>query len=222
MIVKTIIADRETIFLDGLESLLTSGEQFFYRIVGRCNSSSELMDKIQNTDVNLIIVDINLGDNQSTDFIKQVRKINKDISICVLSAYTADKFVRSAFVNGADGFVSKFDDIKVLLRALATISNGKTFLSEGLQMTPSINNAKSAKTNSKTNFLDEFQLIEKLTKREMQILQLIAQAKTNFEIGKELFISDQTVGVHRKNIMRKLGLRNTNALIKFAYDNGLV
>lgn len=222
MIVKTVIADKETIFLDGLESLLTSGEQFFYRIVGRCNTSQELLEKLEQTEVNLIITDINLGDNKSTDFIKDIRKKYKDVSICILSSYVADKFVRSAFVNGADGFVSKYLDIKELLRALATISNGKTFLSEGLQMTPSLNRKKIDSSDKSSSFLDEFQLIEKLTKREMQVLQLIAQAKSNIEIGKELFISDQTVGVHRKNIMRKLSLRNTNALIKFAYDNGLV
>ncbi len=222
MLVKTILADRETIFLDGLESLLTSGEQFFYRIVGRCNSSSELMEKLDYTDVNLLITEINLGDNESTDFLKEIRKNHKDLSICVLSSYTADKFVRGAFVSGADGFVSKYNDIKELLRALATISNGKTFLSEGLQMTPSLQKNQSNDDQNKNSFIDEFQLIEKLTKREMQVLQQIAQAKTNGEIGKQLFISDQTVGVHRKNIMRKLSLRNTNALIKFAYDNGLV
>ena len=180
------------------------------------------MEKLDYTDVNLLITEINLGDNESTDFLKDIRKNNKDLSICVLSSYTADKFVRGAFVNGADGFVSKYNDIKELLRALATISNGKTFLSEGLQMTPSLQKNPSNDNENKNSFIDEFQLIEKLTKREMQVLQQIAQAKTNGEIGKQLFISDQTVGVHRKNIMRKLSLRNTNALIKFAYDNGLV
>jgi two-component system response regulator NreC len=89
-------------------------------------------------------------------------------------------------------------------------------------MTPSLQKNPSNDDQNKNSFIDEFQLIEKLTKREMQVLQQIAQAKTNGEIGKQLFISDQTVGVHRKNIMRKLSLRNTNALIKFAYDNGLV
>lgn len=219
MIVKTIIADKETIFLDGLELLLTSGEQFFYRIVGRCATSEELIQKVQETEANLIITDINLGDNESTEFLKEIRKNNKELSICILSTYTADKFVRNAFVNGADGFVSKYQDIKELLRGLATISNGKTYLSDGLRMTPSKNKEVPA---SKTSFVDEFQLIEKLTKREMQILQLIAEAKNNVEIGKELYISDQTVGVHRKNIMRKLSLKNTSSLVKFAYDNGLV
>jgi DNA-binding NarL/FixJ family response regulator len=63
---------------------------------------------------------------------------------------------------------------------------------------------------------------QKLTSREHEVLELITQAKNNKEIAKELFISDQTVGVHRKNIMRKLGVRNTINLIKFALENQLV
>lgn len=221
MIVRTLIADREKIFLDGLELLLTSGEQYFYRVLNQCNSSQAILDKIKETDVDLIITDINLGDNESSAFIKEIKKVNKDIRICILSSYIADKFVRKAFINGTDAFVSKFDSAKILFKALAVISSGKTFMSEGLQMTPSINQ-NSDSNETKNSFVDSFQLVEKLTKREMEILQHIAQAKSNLQIGQELFISDQTVAVHRKNIMRKLSLNSTNELIKFAYDNGLV
>lgn len=221
MIVRTLIADREHMFLDGLELLLTSGEQYFYRIIGQCATSQSVIDKIKASEVDLLITDINLGDNDSSDFIKEIKKINKEMRICVLSSYVADKFVRKAFINGTDAFVSKYDSAKVLFKALAVISSGKTFMSEGLQMTPSIKQAKG-QNESQSNFVDNFQLIEKLTKREMEILQQIALAKSNIDIGKELFISDQTVAVHRKNILRKLRLNSTNELIKFSYDNGLV
>ena len=221
MIVKTLIADREKIFLDGLELLLTSGEQYFYRVVNHCHSVEAIISKVEETEIDLIITDINLGDNESSSFIKDIKKLNKNITICVLSSYVADKFVRKAFIHGADAFISKFDPAKVLFKGLAVISNGKTFMSEGLQMTPSINKS-GGERQVKSSFVDSFQLVEKLTKREMQILKQIAQAKSNILIGKELYISDQTVAVHRKNIMRKLSLNSTNELIKFAYDNGLV
>lgn len=223
MIVRTILADQEGILLDGLQVLLTTGEQYFYRIVGVCNSSVELVELVKNSKVDLVITDINLGDNNSSDFIKDIKKIEQNIHVCVLSSYNTDKFVRQAFVNGAEAYVSKRAGFKDLLKALATISNGKTFLSEGLKMTPSLNKMKEVpEENSDNVFLDEFQLIETLTKREMEILRLIADAQSNIQIGKKLFISDQTVGVHRKNIMRKLSLNTTPALIKFAYENGLV
>lgn len=223
LIVKTIIADQETILLDGLELLLTSGEQYFYRVIARCTSSQELLQKVQENECDLIITDINLGDNESSAFLKDTKSMNSTVHICVLSSYDNDKFVRQAFVNGAEAFVSKKKGFKDLLKGIATISNGKTYLSEGLKMTPSLNKIKTKEDNNRNSkFLDEFQLIETLTKREMEILRLIADAKSNVEIGKKLFISDQTVGVHRKNIMRKLSVNSTASLIKFAYENGLV
>lgn len=226
MLVKTLIADKESMFLDGLELILTSGEQYFYRVVGRCTSSAEILERVESTEIDLIITDISLGDNDSSEFIKRIKKANKQISICVLSAYTADKFVRKSFIHGADGFVSKYKDAKDLLRGLAVIASGKTYLSDGLQMTPGLKSSNKAEVsdvpNAKSAFFEGYNLIETLTKREMEVLQLIAQAKGNVEIGEELFISSQTVGVHRKNIMRKLSVNSTNALIKFAFENGLV
>lgn len=223
MIVRTILADQERILLDGLEVLLTTGEQYFYRIVGVCTSTEDLLDLVSDTQVDLIITDINLGDNDSSDFIKKIKRVHKDVHVCILSSYTTDKFVRQAFVNGAEAYVNKLSGFKDLLKALATISNGKTYLSDGLKMTPSLNKMRHVAKEEKNNaFLDEFQLIETLTKREMEILRLIADAQTNAEIGSQLFISDQTVGVHRKNIMRKLSVNSTASLIKFAYENGLV
>lgn len=223
MIVRTILADQEGILLDGLEVLLTTGEQYFYRIIGVCKSSVELVELVEESKVDLVITDINLGDNDSSDFIKDIKKLKPNIHVCVLSSYNTDKFVRQAFVNGAEAYVSKQLGFKDLLKGLATISNGKTFLSDGLKMTPSLNKMKEGvQSNNASSFLDEFQLIETLTRREMEILRLIADAQSNVEIGKKLFISDQTVGVHRKNIMRKLSLNTTPALIKFAYENGLV
>ncbi|MEZ5048800.1 MAG: response regulator transcription factor [Saprospiraceae bacterium] len=75
---------------------------------------------------------------------------------------------------------------------------------------------------SESKYEDKFQLRQKLTRREKEILSLITQAKSNKEIAKELFISYQTVGVHRKNIMRKLGVRSTVNLIRYAIDHDLV
>jgi DNA-binding NarL/FixJ family response regulator len=88
-----------------------------------------------------------------------------------------------------------------------------TYLSDGLQIFP--------KEHSDIHevFEDDFQVKYRLTKREVEILLLISQAKSNKEIAEELFISDQTVSVHRKNIMRKISVSNTAGLIKFAMDN---
>ena len=93
---------------------------------------------------------------------------------------------------------------------------GETYLSDGLKVFP-----KDLGTNGDSRYEDDFQLRHNLTKRELEILQLISQAKSNKEIADDLFISDQTVGVHRKNIMRKLSVSSTAGLIKFAMDHDL-
>ena len=96
---------------------------------------------------------------------------------------------------------------------------GNTFLASGLNITPKKNGVRKVEEN---NFEDRFLLKKKLTKREQEVLELITKALNNKEIGERLYISDQTVGVHRKNIMRKLNVRNTVNLIKFAIDHQLV
>jgi len=97
--------------------------------------------------------------------------------------------------------------------------SGNTFLATGLEITPKKNGMSSTAPQP---FEDRFLLRKKLTKREQEVLELITKALNNKEIASQLYISDQTVGVHRKNIMRKLGVRNTVNLIKFAIDHQLV
>ena len=96
----------------------------------------------------------------------------------------------------------------------------KTYIAPGLHITPP--NGKRLSKGKKSIYEDRFVIKQKLTPREQEVLELITEAKNNKEIAKELFISDQTVGVHRKNIMRKLGVKNTINLIKFAFENQLV
>jgi len=106
-----------------------------------------------------------------------------------------------------------------LTECVNEIMIGNRFLATGLQITPS----KNGDTGSQAQpFEDRFLLRKKLTRREQEVLELIAKAMNNKEIADQLYISDQTVGVHRKNIMRKLGVRNTVNLIKFAIDHQLV
>ena len=97
--------------------------------------------------------------------------------------------------------------------------DGRTYVGEGVEL---VNNGIKPMTPEMKIYQDKFLKKYNLTKREMEILSLIAQALSNKEIASELYISDQTVSVHRKNIMRKLGVSNAAALIKIAYENDLI
>ena len=94
---------------------------------------------------------------------------------------------------------------------------GRSYITEGLKIFP-----KDGQTNGSGKFEDGFTIKNKLTKRELEILELISQAKSNKEIAEILFISPQTVSVHRKNVMRKLNVSNTASLIKYAMDHNII
>lgn len=221
MATSIIVLDCQKMFVEGLDSYLKLNAKK-YEVVSRVCTSEELRDKIQNIDFDILITELNIPDQDGILIIEQMRNSNPDIKILVLSSYTDFKLVKNAMIKGADGFVSKTSTFGELTYALDEISFGNTYIGDGLRTSPSAYTKRSIEPKVASEYEDTFTLKKKLTKREHEILELITQGKNNKKIGLELFISDQTVGVHRKNIMKKLGIRNTASLIKFALENHLV
>lgn len=221
MATSIVVLDCQKMFVEGLDSYLKLNAKK-YEVISRVCTSVELQGKIQNIDFDILITELNIPDQDGILIIEQLRNTNPEIKILVLSSYTDFKHVRDAMLKGADGFVSKTSTFGELTYALDEISFGNTYIGDGLRTSPSAFTKSSIKSKVASEYEDTFTLKKKLTKREREILELITQGKNNKKIGSELFISDQTVGVHRKNIMKKLGIRNTASLIKFALENHLV
>lgn len=209
-------------FITGLRSVLNNHTNPKLDIIAVANDANTLKELLKIHKVDILILELNLPDVDGLTLLPDIRAEYKDLKICVLSNYGQTKFVKQAFQNGADGYLSKSNDFEDFFKGLEEILEGNTFLGEGLRITPA-NNFGGIKLDRKpSSYEDRFLIKQKLTSREHEVLELITQAKNNKEIAKELYISDQTVGVHRKNIMRKLGVRNTINLIKFAMEHQLV
>jgi len=220
--IRAIIADNQKMFITGLRSVLKNYTNPKVEIVAVAQNAASLKELLEIHNVDIVILELNLPDVDGLELIPEIRANNKDLNICVLSNYSQTKFVKQAFQSGADGYISKSNDFDDFFKGLEEIIEGNTFLGEGLRITPA-NNFGGIKLDRKpSTYEDRFLIKQKLTTREHEVLELITQAKNNKEIAKELYISDQTVGVHRKNIMRKLGVRNTINLIKFAMEHQLV
>lgn len=218
--VKTYLADIHQLFIEGIERVLEEIDYPKVEIVGRAYNAEELLADLKTTQVDLLFMELNFTDNDGLSMIKDLKSEYPTMRICVLSGYTDHKFVKEAFQNGADGYYSKFNSSEELTACINEIALGNTFLAPGINITPKKNGSNAFKN---ANYLeDRFLLKKKLTKREQEVLELITKAMNNKEIAEKLYISDQTVGVHRKNIMRKLNVRNTVNLIKFAIDHQLV
>lgn len=222
-LIKTVIADDQRIFLEGLKTVLQQNADFRFDILASVHNGRELLRTLKKTKAELLILELNLPGVDGIEIIKQIKKERLPIRVLALTAYDDSKIIKSAFKAGANAYLLKNQHIEELFVAVREIQEGNNFLGEGVALNSS--NGKASKTSTlRQNHFFEDSFIKKhhLTKRELEILSHITQALSNKEIAKILFISDQTVSVHRKNIMRKLGVSNTAGLIKAAYDHSLV
>lgn len=218
--IDTIIADQQILFRDGLKLQFRNFPELFIDVVDEVNDSEELLNAADRFQPSLLILDLNLLNDDGIETLPSFLKKSPNTKTIVLTSYSNHKYVKDAMKNGADGYLLKSHSIVDLKQAIFDVMDNKTFLGSGLHITPPSN--YSGDDGKTSRFEDRFMIKRRLTKREQEILKLITQAKNNKEIASELFISDQTVGVHRKNIMRKLGVRNTVNLIKFTFENQLI
>ncbi|MBK9257395.1 MAG: response regulator transcription factor [Saprospiraceae bacterium] len=223
MATRAIIADNQKMFSEGLQHLLNGFKYPTLKIVGIAHTKEELLNLIK-FPTDLLIMEIAINEGEGPKLISELKKACPNLKIIILSAYGESNLVKDAFIKGVDGYVLKANSSIDLAECIEDVMDGKTYIAEGLQLTPassrSVNGASP--TKSQKVYEDRFLIRQKLTKREKEILALIVQAKNNKEIARELYISDQTVSVHRKNIMKKLSVKNSVNLIRFAMDNRLV
>ncbi len=219
--ITSVLVDKQSIFRAGLKAFFKNNWDTLVQVVGEESTAEGLLLYLQsNIHTDLVFLDLNLPDQDGLELIPQIRKRFKYLKIMVLTSYSDYKFVGQALKNGADGYILKSNEPLDLIQGVKEVMDGNTYIAPGLHITPP--NGKRLSNGKESIYEDRFVIKQKLTKREHEVLELITQAKNNKEIAKELYISDQTVGVHRKNIMRKLGVRNTINLIKFALENQIV
>ena len=217
--VKVVIADDHQLFTEGIKNLLRKSDRFDFEIVGEAANGKLLVSLLKTVQADVLLLDLNMPEQDGLAVIDTIRSQYKELKILALTMYDEAKLVKSAFKSGVDGYMLKNSDPRELISAIETILEGKTYVGEGVEL---ITNGNKNGFAVNKIFIDKFIKKYNLTKRELEILKLITQALSNKEIAKELFISDQTVSVHRKNIMRKLGVNNTAGLIKITYDNSLI
>lgn len=223
-IIKTILADDHCIFIEGLKSVLRTSEKYAFEIIGTASNGEELLRLVRRKPADLLILDLNLSEIDGLEIIHTIQRERISLRILVLTVYDDPKFVKSAFKSGAHGYILKDKNIDELFVALQKVlTEQESYIGEGVQLSEN-GTHRSIIGKQQTDFHLEDRFIKKynLTKRELEILRLITHAMSNKQIAQELYISDQTVSVHRKNIMRKLGVSNTAGLIKVAYDFSLV
>lgn len=216
--IRFVVADDHKLFLKGFRLLLDQMDKRLGMIcLGEAGSISDVIRLIQADPVDLLFLDLNLADADAGQMIPKFKEVHPQLRILCISMYTDAKVVRDVLKKGADGFLSKNADLLELEKAIETVMDGEIFMGSDIKLTDV--NRKNIQSKL---IITRFNATHQLTKREKEILDLVAKGKSNKDIAALLFISKDTVSAHRKSLMRKLNVKNASGLIKAAYEYNLL
>ncbi|HNM31397.1 MAG TPA: response regulator transcription factor [Chitinophagales bacterium] len=214
--INVFVVDDHQIFLDGIVSLLTDEPNI--KIIGTAHNGKQAVEKIKQQKTDVVLMDINMPEMDGIEATKLLKKTHPDIKILMLTMHSEPRFIKECLEIGAKGYVMKNISKDDLLKAIDTVFQDKPYLDVESQekLIASMSNTEEEDDRN----YDE--LASQITQRELEILQLISLGLTSQDIANKLFISKNTVETHRKNMLAKLNVNNTAALLKIAYKKGLV
>jgi DNA-binding NarL/FixJ family response regulator len=210
--IKIIVVDDHQLILDGLKFLINDVPEFNF--VGEARSGLEALELVKSTPCDIILMDIEMDGISGIETTQLLIKENPEAKILALTMYNEKGIIDKFMEAGASGYALKNITPEELTEAIKTVISGKKYFSKAV--TDTLMEKKSTKiVSSKVDPLDDL-----LTRREIEILKLIAQGFSNREVGEKLGISPRTVDTHRTNVMEKLEIKNIAALIRYAIENG--
>lgn len=201
---KVFIVDDHYMVIEGIRSLLQQEKEIEW--LGHAMTADSCMAFLQQQLPDVILMDINLPDKSGIDLCAEVKKKYPGVFIIGLSTFNQLSFIQRMMDNGASGYLLKNATQEEILAGISTVMRGKLYLS-----------AEAA-----TSLQQSRQEVPVLTRREKEVLELIASGMTNNEIAAKLFVSVATVDTHRKNLLAKFDARNIAMLIKTAVQLQLI
>jgi DNA-binding NarL/FixJ family response regulator len=212
---RILVAEDHRILLDSLAMLLASIEGV--EVISKYTNGRQVLTALElDPDIDLVVSDLQMPVMNGIELTLQLRQQYPHVKICLLTVADQPDAIKEAIRAGADGYVLKSAERSELETALNTISKGTKFYSEQVMLLL----AKDT-TVEFTPDLDKPQKIT-LTKRELDVLKLIAQEFSGTQIAEKLFIGPTTVETHRKHLMQKLGVQSTIGLVKYAIKYQLI
>lgn len=210
--IRLLLVEDHKIVRDGLKSLLQTDSSI--KISGEATTGKEAIEFLKNEEVDVVLTDLNLPEVSGQELIAHVKKTYPNSKVLVLSMMDNISYVKQAFYNGASAYLIKNSSGTELLFAIKHVHAGGQYLCSDI--------ALRLLDKNDTLVIPESSRDIALSKREMEVLQLIGQGLTNNEIATKLFTSRRTVEGHRKNLLEKTGCKNTAVLIRYAVKKGLL
>lgn len=208
---KIILADDHQLFIEGVRSVLE--ELPDVQITATANDGMELMDKVRTHLPDLVVLDLNMPRLDGLKCLQTIKREFARVKVMVLTNYSQPELIQEVRQLNADGFIIKNSGAADLRLAVERILNGEQLFAE--EQGPGI-------LDENSYFFDAFLKKFKLTRREVDIIRLVCKEYSSKQIAAELHLSEFTVNTHRKNIQRKLNVKNVAGLVSFAREHHLV
>ncbi|WP_194349926.1 response regulator [Pontibacter beigongshangensis] len=213
-ILRVVITDDHKIVRDGITALFQ--DQGLIKIVGEASNGSELLDMLTKIHADVVLLDMNMPGKSGLEITEELKQAYPDTKVLILSMLDHESYVKKAMDLGADGYLLKNAGKEELQSAIQLVASGAPYISPSISL-----NLLQAGTLHDTSDMAT-QATNNLSKREMEVLHLIAEGFTNSEIAEKLFNSKRTIETHRQNLLEKTKCKNTASLIKYAVLNGLI
>lgn len=198
---RIFIVDDHPLVIDGLLNMLSSEQNV--TVVGSAMSGEDALELLQTIEADIVFLDINLPGISGIEVCKQLKNRQPEIKCIALSTFNENSYISRMIAEGAVGYLLKNSGKDEILKAIENVQNGHLHLNVNF----------SSKSDEPGIFV---------TRREKEVLELIAEGKTNQEIADQLFISVTTVNTHRKNLLLKFNASNTAALIKLTVKANII
>jgi DNA-binding NarL/FixJ family response regulator len=210
---RVLIAEDHKMMREGLRALLE--DKLGHQCVAEASDGYEAINKASAVHPDIVIMDIGLPNLNGIEATRQIKSQHPEIEVVVLSMHATRNYIVQLLQAGASAYLLKDSAVEDLAAALAAVSKGGMYLSPAITTAAALKNeaaAVSAKTVAE---------MQRLTRRELQVLQLIADGQSTKEIAAILEVSVKTIETHRKQIMDKLGIRTIAGLTKYCIREGL-
>ncbi len=207
--INVLIVDDHKIILDSLSLLINLMD---IEVVATFDDSRKVLDYLDNNHIDVLMTDLNMPYMTGIELSHRVREAHPDVNILMLTVNDEPSLISDAFKMGIKGYVMKKAKRDELEKAIRTVAEGNLYYGQEVMQALLSDNGEERSSEK----------FESLTKREIEVIKLIAEEKSSAEIAEVLFISKGTVEVHRNKIFKKLGVRNVVGVIKFAMKNNLI
>ena len=210
-VIRILIADDHPVVREGLSAMLSKEQDI--QVVGEAENGAEAIDKAKELQPDIVLMDLRMPEVDGVEAMRQIGAVNPDIRFIVLTTYDNDEFIFKGIEAGARAYLLKDSPREELFKAIRAVYKGESLIQPAIA---------GRVLDRFTELSRQAQVVEVLSEREVEVLNLMAKGAANKEIATELYITESTVKTHVQSIFQKLGVSDRTEAVTQAIKKGII